>query len=399
MPVTTHDKYLMPTRITSANIEPGSITADRLIEGAGGGPRITNIQVTGNDFVVIDDTAVSLSGGYIKITGAGFQNGCVAIIGTATATATTFNSINFVNAQVPALPAGTYIVYVVNPDGGVAIRVNGLTYSEIPFWITGSALPEIGVDDQISIQLSAAGDSPVAYSLQAGSTLPPGLSLSAQGLLSGAVTGLENDTVYSFTVIAQDTENQDSSRAFTLIVNVLIPLSNVQQITTRQTFYVSEPVLDGTSGRITFAGSKPQNWGHVFCGITTLPQSSFRSASSNSTINTVDTNHTLDGQGVIWYLDFDDYAGYPPDLVRAHNGYQYADYSASNPFAFGWSRSGSNVTVTAVNPSTDGVIYTRTATISSGTPRIILAGVAAEYGNYNVNVVSQTTPTLFYSPS
>lgn len=252
----------MTTRITSANIAPGAITADRLAEGVGGGPKISNIQVTDNTYTVLDDTAVGLSGGYVKITGTGFQTGCVAIIGSTTATATAFVSGNFINVQVPALAAGTYIVYVVNPDGGVAIRVNGLTYSQIPLWITGSTLPEIGVDDQISIQLSAAGDSPVEYSLLAEFTLPPGLSLSAQGLLTGSVTGLENDTVYSFTVIARDTENQDSPRTFSITVGVGDPY-----------FYLTTLLLngDGTNAaqNNTFLDSSTNNFTVTRSGNTT----------------------------------------------------------------------------------------------------------------------------------
>jgi hypothetical protein len=216
----------MPTRISAANIQPGAITADRLAEGVGGGPKITNVQVTDSGYNVIDDTAVGLSGGYLRITGTGFQSGCVAIVGNTPAAATSFISSSFLNVQVGAAPAGTYILYVVNPDGGVAIRVNAVTYSQIPVWITGSTLPEIGVDDQISIQLSAAGDSPVAYRLLAEFTLPPGLSLSSSGLLSGSVTGLENDTLYSFTVIAEDTENQDSPRTFSITVVVGDPFFN-----------------------------------------------------------------------------------------------------------------------------------------------------------------------------
>ena len=216
----------MPTRISAANIQPGAITADRLAEGVGGGPKITNVQVTDNSFNILDDTAVGLSGGYLRITGTGFQSGCVAIVGNTPAAATSFISSSFLNVQVGAAPAGTYILYVVNPDGGVAIRVNAVTYSQIPVWITGSTLPEIGVDDQISIQLSAAGDSPVAYRLLAEFTLPPGLSLSSSGLLSGSVTGLENDTLYSFTVIAEDTENQDSPRTFSITVVIGDPFFN-----------------------------------------------------------------------------------------------------------------------------------------------------------------------------
>jgi len=219
----------MPTRISAANIQPGAITADRLAEGAGGGPKITNAQVTDSGYNVIDDTAVSLSGGYLKITGTGFQTGCVAIIGNTPAVSTSFISSNFLNVQVGAAAAGTYILYVVNPDGGVAIRINAVTYSQTPSWITGSTLPEIVVDDQISIQLSASSNSSVVYSLESGSVLPPGISLSSNGLLTGSITGLVSDTLYSFTVVATDTENQDSPRAFSITVVIGDPFfrSNV----------------------------------------------------------------------------------------------------------------------------------------------------------------------------
>lgn len=384
----------MTTKIKTSNIDQTTL------ETIGGGPKIANVQIANSSYGIVDDTAISLSGGFIVINGTGFDNGCQVVVGSSPATAVTFVSDSELRVQTPGLSQGTYIVQVINPDGANAVRFAGLNYSASPSWLTSSSLANATINTSFSYQLQANGDSAILYSLNQGSSLPPNTSLASNGLLTGLVSNITSNTTYNFTVIANDQENQDSSRAFTLIVNALVPLSNVQQITTRNTFYVSEPVLNGTSGRITFAGSKPQNWGHVFCGVTTLTQSSFRSASANSTINSVDTNHTIDSQGVIWYLDFDDYAVYEPDLVRAHNPYTYQGYSAASTFAFGWSRSGLDVTVTAINPSSNSVIYTRTASVSNGTtPRIILAGVAAEYGNYNVDVVSQTSPTLFFNPN
>jgi hypothetical protein len=181
----------------------------------GGGPKITNLQVTDSTWTVLDDTAVDTAGGYIKITGTGFAAGCQVLVNNVPATSTTFVSATEVRAQVPATAAGTYVVYLVNADGGVAIRVNGITFSATPTWVTGSTLAG-DVDSAISIQLSAT--SATTYSLQAGSTLPTGLTLSAGGLISGTVTGLTNDTSYSFTVVATDSENQDSPRTFTITI-------------------------------------------------------------------------------------------------------------------------------------------------------------------------------------
>jgi hypothetical protein len=120
---------------------------------------------------------------------------------------------------VPALTAGSYVVYVQNGDGSTAVRLNGITSSPIPVWSTGSTLTEQGSGTPISISLSATSDSNVAYSVANGSSLPSGTTLAANGLFSGTVT-IENDTTYNFSVNAIDTENQETLRAFS--VNVIV---------------------------------------------------------------------------------------------------------------------------------------------------------------------------------
>jgi len=47
--------------------------------------------------------------------------------------------------------------------------------------------------------------------------------LTSGGLLSGTISGLTQNTVYSFTVVATDSENQDSPRTFTLTITVADP--------------------------------------------------------------------------------------------------------------------------------------------------------------------------------
>jgi len=189
--------------------------------GAGGtGILISNIQVTDSSYTVLDDTAVDTAGGYIKISGSGFAAGCSVLINQTAATSVTFISSTEVRAQLPATAAGTYIVYLVNTSGDVAIRVNGITFSATPTWVTSSSLSGQG-NQAISIQLSAS--SATTYTLQAGSTLPTGLTLSNVGLISGTITGLSSDTTYNFTVVAIDAENQDSPRSFTLGISVRDP--------------------------------------------------------------------------------------------------------------------------------------------------------------------------------
>lgn len=193
------------------------------VASSGGGPKITSIVVTDSSYTNTDDTAVGLSGGYIKVTGTGFSTGCSVIIGTVVATSVSFISSTEVRAQVPAQSAGTYTVYLVNSDGGVGIRVNGLNYSSTPTWTTTSPLGDGAIDTAVSIQLVATSNSVVTFTLEGGSTLPAGLTLSSSGLITGTVTGITVDTTYNFTVVATDTENQDTPQAFSITITVNDP--------------------------------------------------------------------------------------------------------------------------------------------------------------------------------
>jgi len=213
-----------PGSYTAADItvnDSGQITSaasNSIVASGGGGPKITNVQITDNAYTVIDDTAVALTGGYIKIVGTGFVTGCQVIIGSLVVTSVSYISATEVRAQVPAQAAGTYTVYLVNSDGGVAIRVNGLNYSAMPTWSTTSPLPDGVKDTAISIQLVATSNSGVTFALQSGSTLPSGLTLSSSGLLSGTVTGISVNTTYNFTIVAIDAEAQDTPQAFQITI-------------------------------------------------------------------------------------------------------------------------------------------------------------------------------------
>lgn len=201
----------MTTQISSDNIQPATLAAISPVT-------ITSITVTDSSWTPLDDSAVSTSGGYIVITGTNFASGCNVIISSTNATSVAFVNSTTLRVQVPAKSAGTYVVYVTNTNGTTAIIVNGLTYSGTPTWVTESPLPQGTTGVAISIQLSATGDTPLTYELQAGSTLPDGLSLSSSGLLSGTVSGLTVETTYNFTILAIDPESQDSPKAFAITI-------------------------------------------------------------------------------------------------------------------------------------------------------------------------------------
>ena len=184
-------------------------------------PKISSIQITSSTYVATSATAVSNTGGYIVLNGSGFVSSAQVIIGTKSATSIGFVNANQLQVQVPAQTNGTYIVYVTNPDGGVAINVPGLTYNDFPVWSSGSTLAQQVQGNAISLQLAATDSTgTVTYSLASGSSLPPGLSLSSSGLLSGTVTGLSVTTVYNFTINAVDIYTQATAQAFTITISV-----------------------------------------------------------------------------------------------------------------------------------------------------------------------------------
>jgi alpha-tubulin suppressor-like RCC1 family protein len=180
-------------------------------------PKITTVNVANSAFSILDDTAVNIGGGYIVVTGANFQSGASVLIDTTPASAVTFVNTSILRVQVPARSAASYNLYVVNPDGGTGIRVAGLNYSTEPIWVTSSPLSNQSANTAFNVTLSATGAT--SYSVAAGSTLPAGTSLLANGYFSGTVT-IGAQTTYTFSVVATDAELQDSSKTFQVTVTV-----------------------------------------------------------------------------------------------------------------------------------------------------------------------------------
>ena len=192
---------------------------DSISAGAGGGgPRIANVQIANSSWGLLDDTAVSTDGGYVLINGSGFASGCSVLVANSQATPVTFANSSLLRVEVPAKSASTYAVYVLNPDGGTAIGINALTYSAFPAWATSSTLSGGSVDAAISVQLSASDAT--TYTLQAGSSLPANTTLASNGLFSGTITGINEETTYTFTVEATDAENQNTPRTFSITITV-----------------------------------------------------------------------------------------------------------------------------------------------------------------------------------
>lgn len=302
------------TKIQVSNLDTSAIIALQ-------GPRITTIYVTDNIYNELDDTAVSTDGGYIKILGSNFVSGATVTVGNLPAISTTFVNSTQLRAQIPAQAAGTYPLYVINPDSSVSIILLGVNYSNTPTWSTAST--QTLINPIVSFQFSATSNSAVTYSLQAGSTLPPGLSLSSSGLLSGTYSG-PNLTVYNFTIVATDGEDQDTPRTFSVTLysndfyfknTSLLIHADGNNLGSNNTFIDTSNsgysiTATGKPGQGTFSPFSQTGWSAYFDG------SSLINLSSNAS-NTIGTqNATIE----FWVYPHSSGAGTLRGLIVSHQG-------------------------------------------------------------------------------
>jgi len=176
-------------------------------------PKVNSITYPGTE------TATDTAGGeVITLNGTGFQNPCAVLVGSVSAGTVTFISSTQITFVAPAMSANTYVLYLINSDGGTAIVVPGISYSGTPTWSTSAgSLGSVYETSSISTTVTATGDAPITYVLASG-TLPTGSTLSS-GTLSGTASATASSTTYNFTISAKDAQNQTTNRAFSLTIN------------------------------------------------------------------------------------------------------------------------------------------------------------------------------------
>jgi hypothetical protein len=393
----------MTTQIKFTSIESSAIASIQ-------GPKITTIYITDSGYTNLDDTAVDTGGGYIKIIGTSFATGCSVVIGNVSATSVTFISSTEIRAQVPAQTAGSYTVYVINSDGGTAIKVIGLNYSGLPAWSTSSVLSANA--GGVNIQFAASSDSTVTYALQAGSSLPSGLSLTSGGLLSGSVSSLSSDTTYNFTIEATDTENQNTPRAFavTLAVsepyfryNALLLHGEGTNLATNNTLVDTSSnsyaiTSTGTLYQGSFGPFSPTGWSNYFSGSSQYI--------SRANINFSTNAFTIEG----WFM--------PMSLANSTNYWgtnsnanqkMLLYINGSGAFQVDLGSAGVAITVTAATYLTVGawhhIAVVRTSTASGGTA-LYINGTSVATGTisdrsgisavFNIGYIGEAYGTTFY---
>jgi hypothetical protein len=213
------------TKITSTNISDFAINTQQLSNTATAAfaktlaPKILYANVASNTYTVLDDTAVNVGGGFIVVTGSEFQSGATVLIDTVAASAVTYVNSNTLRVQVPARSAASYNLYVINPDGGVGLKVAGISYSGTPTWVTTSPLANVSSNTIFTGTFSATD----AVSYANTTILPTGFNLLANGYYFGNISIAESSTTYSFNIQAVDAELQESDRTFSLTATNIPP--------------------------------------------------------------------------------------------------------------------------------------------------------------------------------
>ena len=176
-------------------------------------PRVSTITYPG------DDTAADTAGGQtIILTGSGFVAGANVLINGSAVGVVSVVSSTSITFTSPANATGSYVIYVVNPDGSTAIAIPGIQYSGTPNWTTAAGtLGNVYETASFTQTVTATGDAPITYSVYSGS-LPPGSTFNSNGTITGTSQLSSSPTTYSFTVRATDAQLQDTNRAFSISV-------------------------------------------------------------------------------------------------------------------------------------------------------------------------------------
>ena len=230
------DRFLKIPSVTTAERDTISAVPGMLIYNSSVG---VLQQYTGNNVwssitagptvisVILPNSQTAAFGGdSIIINGTGFDlNASVKFIDSLnnqfTATSTTYINAIKLTAVLPSLTEGTYDILVTNGTGEITILSNAFDIDGTPVFNNSSGSLGSVTDKTGSANFDAGAvedGSPATISITSGA-LPNGLSINSQGLITGTPnTDDFADTQYNFTVTATDSENQTSSRNFSITV-------------------------------------------------------------------------------------------------------------------------------------------------------------------------------------
>ena len=269
--------------------------------GAGGGIVISSVvYLAANGTPLIANAAPTSGNSVIKIVGSGFAaNANVFLNGLLQPSANvTFVDSTELRLNMPALASNTYSLYTFNAAGAGAIYYQGVRFDPYPIWTTGT-YTTFSAPMSTQLLVTGYGSGSISFSVASGNTIPTGLTLAANGILSGTTT----EGTYNFYVNATDSENEITTQQITLTVSFADPyfqyttllLSNSSQGSNGTNSFIDSSnnnfavTASGTPYQGTFSPfPSTGTWSNYFngsSGYLTIPSNSaFALGSSNFTI-------------------------------------------------------------------------------------------------------------------
>lgn len=262
----------------------------------------------------------------IQINGTNFAAGAVAyVVGTngveTAATTTSLVSVVEISAVFPGLSASyePYDVKVVNPSNLYGVLYETLSVNNVPVWSTAAgSLGTFTELQSVSVTVAATDttdstNSPLSYSVVSGS-LPPGLSLSSAGIISGTLSSnVITNTTYSFTIAATDGRNTAITRAFSITINDRDPIwstgTTLPTFTRNVAYSTTVAATEDDSGAITYSlvsGSLPTGLSLSSSGVISgIPTSSTNASfTARATVTasgtTADRTFNMPNTGPVW---------------------------------------------------------------------------------------------------
>ena len=368
-------------------------------------PRVSIISYPGDDLAA--DTAGTST---ITLVGSGFVTGCTVFVGASQASVVTFISSSSITFTAPAKTAATFPLYIVNPDGGTATVVPGISYSGTPAWsTTAGTLGTLNEASSVSNTVSATGDAPVTYSVYSG-TLPPGSTLNGNtGVISGTSPVIEGSTTYNFVIRATDVEKQDSDRSFSITINpdvvaMTLP-SNNSTTTTYEYAAISNVTMEATSNvgkAITFTSNTlPANLtlsGTTISGTPTTVGNTtvLITGTANTTNKTATTvvNFVVNPDTVTWSLPANNSVTTTYEYAAISNVTMAATSAAGRAVAFSSNTLPANLTLSGTTISGTPTTVGNTVVLITGT-----ANTTNRTATEVINFVVQQDAVSWSSPA
>lgn len=315
-------------------------------------PIINTIAITDSSYNTISETAIALTGGYIKLTGSGFTSGSVVYVNGVSVTST-YVSPAEVRVELPAKTAGTYSLMLFTSTGLGAIYANGIVYSSVPTW-TATSYNNTTPTNVVNVQLLASGDAPLTYSLQSGSSLPTGVTLSSTGLVSGTATGISSNTTVTFTVVVTDPQAQSAPQLISLSLTFFVTVF-ASATYDAQGWVSASTDYTGTTGAFSFSFGSLQS---ASGGARTVPLPYLSTTKGYFEIYIVSGGGSSTLYGIVGDASAGGYTNIP--CVWSQTGGGLGGYSANlgSPIANG------DTVMVAYNASTGKVFYGKNGTWS-----------------------------------